>query len=230
MSTEDDRRSGNDRRSAGDRRAGGDRRGGADRRAGEDRRRASDRRSEVRARKRIPCEVVLADRRHRAFVLDVSMHGLFVQTRSAIDPGTEIGVEFRLPGTETEIALRATVARHLRALPNLASVSASGVGLQITRAPSEYYEFLSKLTSTEPGANPTTSTRSAAPAETIAPVEPSAAKSPVEAEPHYRVQVKHVSGPRSRTLVVSATSREHAESQVLDELGDEWKIIHVEVA
>ena len=117
-----------------------------------------------------------------------------------------------------------------RTPPNLASVSASGVGLHITRAPSECYEFLSELTSTELGENPATPARSPAPEEPIAPVEPAAAEPPVEAETQYRVPVKHASGPRSRTLSVEATSRERAELHVLDELGDEWKVIHVEVA
>ena len=44
------------------------------------------------------------------------------------------------------------------------------------------------------------------------------------------MQAKHTGGPRSRSLVVSATSREDAELLALDELGSDWKIIDVEGA
>ena len=44
------------------------------------------------------------------------------------------------------------------------------------------------------------------------------------------MQAKHTGGPRSRSLVFSATSREEAESLALDELGRDWKIIDVEGA
>jgi hypothetical protein len=97
----------------------------------------------------LACEVIIAGRRQPAVVLDVSMGGLFVQTSTAIELGTALDVEFRLPGSETAIALSATVARVRSAPPNLTSASASWAGLQITRASAEYYAFLSELTSTQ---------------------------------------------------------------------------------
>ena len=98
----------------------------------------------------LACDVIIAERRQPAVVLDVSMGGLFVQTSSVIDPGTELDVEFHLPGSETLISLSATVARIRSAPANLTSAKASWAGLRITRAPAEYYEFVSELISTQP--------------------------------------------------------------------------------
>ena len=51
-----------------------------------------------------------------------------------------------------------------------------------------------------------------------------------EPKTSYRVQAKQGGGPRTRSVIVSATSREHAESQVLAELGSSWKVVDVEGA
>ena len=49
-------------------------------------------------------------------------------------------------------------------------------------------------------------------------------------ETRYRVKAKHTGGPRTRSLLLSATSREHAEAQALLQLGSDWEVIGVEGA
>ena len=125
----------------------GDRRSGIERRRGGDRRSGIERRQEARFKKRIPCELVAQGQRQRAFVLDLSAHGLFVRTTTAMDPGAQVGVELQLPGHKEKVELRAVVARSYRVPPHLALVAAPGVGLRITSAPPEYDEFVAGLTS-----------------------------------------------------------------------------------
>ena len=233
MSTDDDRRSEPDRRREGSRKSGETRRSGA------------DRRSEVRIKKRLPCEILLGDNRLRGFVLDVSPRGLFVQAPKPIDPGTEVGGAFRPRELGETIEVRARVARSLRVPAHLASIASSGGGLRISMAPPEYYDFLSGLTNREVKPARTVRQPVAKPAD---PEEPEPQKQPEkppakprkrklpprmpkpETETRYRVKAKHTGGPRSRSLLVSATSREHAEAQALEQLGSAWKVIDVEGA
>ena len=219
-----------DRRDEPNRRRGARRPGGpdetADRRGQQDRRGAGgNRRLETRLRKRIPCEIVEGDSRGRGMVLDVSPKGLFVQTLKPIDPGVEIDVVFAPPTLDRSIEVRASVVRNLRVPPHLASVASGGVGLRIILAPPEYYAFIAALTLRED--------------------KPAAAKEPEEPKPkpkkrklpprmpkpetmtRYRIRAK-TAGNRTRSLIVSATSLGQAESQVLEELGNDWKIVSVE--
>ncbi len=58
--------------------------------------------------------MVVQGQRQRAFVLDVSPRGLFVQTSKAIDPGAQISVKLQLRGHKEEVELLAEVARSRR--------------------------------------------------------------------------------------------------------------------
>jgi hypothetical protein len=234
VSTDNGQRSGRDRREAGERASG------------KERRRGANRRTEARIKKRIRCEVLIGDKRLRGFVLDVSPRGLFVQASKPIDPGTEVGVAFKPPELGETIEVRARVARSLRVPPHLASVASPGVGLRISMAPPEYYDFLSALSSR--AAMPSKIRVDGSTANPPPPEEPEVEETAPqpkpkprkrklpprmpkpESETRYRVKAKHTGGPRSRTLLLSATSREHAESQALEQLGSEWKVIDVEGA
>jgi hypothetical protein len=229
VSSQEDRRSGNERRGDPDR----------DKKSTSDRRCGADRRTEARIKKRIRCEVTAGDTQQRGFVLDVSPNGLFVQTPKPIDPGEEISLELTPAGREP-ISLRAKVARSRRVPAKLASVANPGVGLRITLAPPEWYELVAGIESAAP---PTRSTSSAKPTsgkQASPPDKPPAKKkrkrklpprmAPPQTRSSYRVKAKHIGGPRSRSLIVSATSREDAESQALDQLGNDWKVIDVEGA
>ena len=222
--------------SDGDRRGEKDRRSGPDRRSDADRRKGADRRREERIKRRIPCEVVDGDQRVRGFVLDVSPKGLFVQTLKPINPGGEICVAFTPPELGQTIEVRACVVRSLRVPRQLASVTSPGVGLRINMAPPEYFEFVASLTDRDTQAAPAGGGTAASeePEQPKSEPKPKPKKRKLpprmpkpETETRYRVQAQQTGGPRSRSLVVSAKSREHAEWRALEQLGSDWKIVGV---
>ena len=55
-------------------------------------------------------------------------------------------------------------------------------------------------------------------------------KPELKIEARYRVKAKQTVGPRSRALVISATSREHAKSQAIEQIGSDWEIVEVKPA
>jgi hypothetical protein len=229
-----------------ERRSGSERRGDSEhRKKTADRRSGANRRTEARTKKRIRCEVTDGSVQQRGFVLDVSPKGLFIQTPKPIDPGKEIQVELSPPGREA-IQLRATVARSRRVPASLASVAAPGVGLRITMAAPEWYEFVADLTSPEPLSRSTSSTKPGSGQQPAGAKQPAAPEktvvkkkrkrklpprmAPPQTRSRYRVKAKQAGGSRSRSLVVNATSREDAETQAIEQLGNDWKVIDVEGA
>jgi hypothetical protein len=146
-----------------------------------------------------------------ALVLDVSSNGLFVQSRTPIDPGTEVRVRLRLPGRSEAIELSTAVARARRTPARLASVTSAGVGLHIRAAPNAYYEFLAEIS---PGR------------ETPAPEAP--AHPPEPPKHQFRVRANQTGSSRSRTLKVGADSSEEARQVAMRRLGAEWTVLDVE--
>jgi hypothetical protein len=226
VSSDDERRSAGERKSDPDSKSPGERRRGA------------DRRTQDRIKKRVPCEISAGGTRQRGFILDVSPKGLFVQTSKPIDSGVEIGVELNPPG-RAAIALRARVARSRRVPPSLTSVASPGVGLRLTMAPPEWYEFVAGYNNTESPNSAKSSAKPALSKDQAKPDEPAPEKKKRKLPPrmappltrsNYRVKAKHTGGPRSRSLVVKATSREDAELRASAQLGKDWKIIGVEGA
>ena len=103
-----------------------------------------ERRENERTKKRIACKI-RADNRHvSGFVLDVSQTGLFVQTSASLQIGSVVEVEFRLPDSETIIAMRATVARK-RVVPHqLTAIARGGLGLRLEHPPPAYLKFVAE--------------------------------------------------------------------------------------
>jgi hypothetical protein len=180
---------------------------------------------------------VNGEKRVRGFVLDVSSRGMFVQTLKPIDPGGEIGVTFTPPGFDQAIEVRACVVRSLRVPRYLATVATAGVGLRINMAPPEYFDFIASLSFRDmkaAGAGDATAASEPSEKPKQKP-KPKKRKLPPrmpkpEIRARYRVQAKQTGGNRSRSLVLTATSREHAESQALEQLGSDWEIVDVERA
>ena len=191
-----------ERRKSGDRRAAGGHRG-------------TNRRPAQRVKRRVPCEVRIEGDWVRAFVLDVSQSGLFVQTGKSVDPGTELELRLRLPGVAHPVELRTRVARSRRVPPQLARVVVAGVGLRIVSAPGEFYEFVAGLSGG--AARPRTAPQPSAPV----------AEKPLD---KYRVRAKQTSGTRSRTLTIEAEDDEDAELRARRRLGLNWTILAVEKA
>jgi hypothetical protein len=224
----------------GDRRKGKDRRGEDRSERSEDRRSSANRRREIRIKKRLPCEFVDGDKSVRGFLLDVSPQGMFVQTLKPIDPGGEIAISFTPPGLGQAIEVRVCVVRSLRVPRHLATVATAGVGLRIKMAPPEYYDFIASLSHHDVKAAaasdaPTASESSEEPKQKSQPkAKPTKRKLPPRMpkpaiETRYRVLAKQTGGPRSRSLVLRATSREHATLQALEQIDGDWEIVDVKL-
>lgn len=98
-----------------------------------------------RKKKRISCELRCGDRRHSGIVLDLSRSGLFVQTNAKPRPGSEVEIEFKVPGLKSALALRGRVARAKLVPPQLLSVAQGGLGLTFRSPPAAYLEFIENL-------------------------------------------------------------------------------------
>ena len=160
---------------------------------------------------------------------------------SRMNPIANTPVFLGLPANDSGIIeLRGKVARSRRVPAQLVSVASQGVGLRLTMAPPEWYEFVAGLSSSEPRNTPSSSAQPGPHEEPTASERAAALKkrkrklpprmAPPESKSRYRMQVKHIGGPRSRSLVVSASSREDAESVALEEVGGDWKVTDVEGA
>jgi len=166
-------------------------------------------------------------------VLDVSPKGLFVQTLKPIDLGGEINVIFTLPESSQTIEVRACVVRSQRVPRHLATVATGGVGLQINVAPPEYFDFIASLSHLDE--KPATAGDVTPASEQPEKPKPRKRRLPPrmpkpKPKARYRVYAKQTVGPRSRSLVLSATSRAHAESQAIEQIGSDWEIVEVKPA
>jgi hypothetical protein len=172
-----------------------------------------DRRQAERFKKRIPCEIQVKGQWQPALVLDLSWNGLFVQTRSPVDPGTRVDVRLRLPGRSETLELAAVVARARRVPVRLASVAHGGLGLQIGTAPNAYYEYVAEFSKEQAG-----------------PAPPTPQPSPKPAPPgrQFKVRAQQTGSPRSRTLTIGADSPEQAKTLALRQLGERWTVLEVE--
>jgi len=204
-----------------------------------------------RIKKRITCELEVAGRRYRGFVLDLSETGLFVQTDAAADPGAQLTVRLRV-GDEPEVEVEASVARRQMVPPQLATVARGGLGLRVQRPPAAYFALLGmdgaaaeaarRRMARPPSPGAARSTASGAtPRPQGSPrggsrVAPSARPPPVPSRevpekpalPAFRVRVKQTSGPRSRVLEVSAASLDDARRRARAKLGAGWEVLTVE--
>jgi hypothetical protein len=171
-----------------------------------------EKRREKRVRQRITCKLSVAGREHPGTVLDVSRHGLFVQTKAKAAAGTPVQIRLRLPGQEAPLVVDSNVARLNRVPPALASVWTAGLGLSLTRPPSAWMELVETFARSR-----------GVPAAAI----------DVEAAGALRsccVRAAQIQGTRTRTVLVRCASETVARELALAELGEEWKILGAEIA
>lgn len=174
-------------------------------------------RSSKRHRWRLPCELVFDGGRQRAFVLDLSETGLFVQTRVQLRPGSPVEVRLVIDGGHAPIVLQASVARAKQVPSQLTTVAHGGIGLSLRRAPREYLDAIATLQG------------GGALRAQVAREEKSApAGGSLASLPRFRVRVQQCDGPRSRTIEVTAETPEQARAKALTETGAGWEVARVE--
>ena len=171
-----------------------------------------ERRRERRLRQPVPCRLEIEGREHSGVVFDVSRHGLFVQTRAKATLGTPALLRLRIPGNDTPLTLEANVARLNRVPPALAPNWKAGIGLSVPHPSPAYLELVERL-----GKG-----RDAAPESRRA--------EPACASRSFRVRAAQIAGTRTRTLLVRCASQALAGELALTELGEEWKILSVDIA
>lgn len=160
---------------------------------------------DLRIKRRLPCDLSFDGGHHSGIVLNVSRSGLFVQVAVAADPGSVVAVDLNGPsGQDLELDARVIWKRIVPS--GLMRVAHGGVGLRIKRASESYYEFLRSI------------------------VEPTA-MSRANAAPllRYRVRLKQIGSPRSRSLSVFARSEDTASDQALREVGEGWSVMDIEL-
>jgi hypothetical protein len=160
-------------------------------------------------RQRISCKLSIEGREHSGFVMDVSRHGLFVQTKAKAAPGTPARIQLSPPGRTDPIVVEAHVARLNRVPPALAAVWTAGLGFSVTRPPPSWLELVERLGGSPGNASESRRTE------------------PAGAGRSFCVRAALIQGTRTRTLLVRCASEAAARELALAELGDEWKILSV---
>jgi hypothetical protein len=100
-----------------------------------------ERRETHRTRRRVPCLFQYEGHVHNALVVDLSVGGLFLQTDTAINPGTELTLRLRGELFE-DLQLRGRVVRRRFTPTVIATMIRRGVGIRILSAPPGYYDAL----------------------------------------------------------------------------------------
>jgi len=161
----------------------------------------------------LPCEVLFEGASVRAFVLDLSATGLFVQTSVRMRPGSDVEVRLQIANVSEPLHLRARVARRRQVPTQLTTIAHGGVGLRLREVPTQYLDAIQLL---ESG----TGLRGS---EVPKPDAPAASERPC-----FRVRVKQSDGPRSRSIEVRAGDGEQARALALREVGKGWEAVAVE--
>lgn len=94
-----------------------------------------------RLKERFCCEIIDAEMRHDAVVMNLTSDGLFVLTKAIIPPGTQIEIQVSEAREVPEMTLRAIVVRHRLVPDETSQLKLQGLGVQILQAPPAYYEL-----------------------------------------------------------------------------------------
>jgi hypothetical protein len=191
-----------------------------------------------RTKRRIPCELLIDERRFSGLILDLSAGGFFVQTSAKVAPGDKLDLEMSLPGDAGRITVQVDVARRKEVPPRLRAVAQGGVGLRILVAPNAFYGFVDAVASGRPfpGSTPATPderkeqskrTRTPAPkpSDPSAPIAGSAGLP--QPKKRYVVTLREAGSGRTRSITVECDSRAEARSQALAQAGSGWEIERV---
>ena len=165
----------------------------------------TDKRRHRRHARRIPCKLFVGERGFSAFVLDLSVSGLFIQTHARPEIGERLRIQLALAGAPFDLSVQ--VVRAKQVPQTLLAQAKGGIGVRIVTAPAEYGRLLAEL-----GIG-----------ENAKPFE-------LESEPgrRFRVVAAQLGGSRSRRVDVVASDPDEAHERALEELGSGWKVIRVE--
>jgi hypothetical protein len=100
-----------------------------------------DRRDSHRIRRRIPCDFDYEGHAYNGIVVDLSADGLFLQTDTAIEPGSDLELRMRSERF-ADFSVRGRVVRRRFTPAVLSSMIRRGVGLRLTSAPPAYFEAI----------------------------------------------------------------------------------------
>jgi PilZ domain len=157
--------------------------------------------------RRIPCKLSVGEREFNAFVLDLSVGGLFVQTHAQPPIGERLPLHLTQASAPLELTVE--VVRAKKVPPNLLALAKGGIGVRIVSAPAEYDRLLAELGIGENA-------------------EPFELESETESGRRFRVYAVQIGGSRSRRVDVAASDADEAPTRALEELGSDWKVLRVE--
>lgn len=165
-----------------------------------------------RYKKRVPCRLAVAGSTHRGMVLNVSRGGLFVQTTAGASPGDAVHLDLALGSEDLPVDARVVWRRVVA--PHLRTVSTGGMGLHIQYASDAWYGFLAGLAG------------GGADDEVEAPAERARADE-VEVPSAFRVRLRLLNSPRTRTVVVAAEDAHQARERVRQQVGGDWRVLEL---
>ena len=196
-----------------------------------------------RTKRRIPCQLLIEDRRYTGLILDLSAGGFFVQTSADLTPGDALDLEMSLPGDSARITVQVRVARRQVVPARLRSVAQGGVGLRILVAPNALYGYIDALTSglpyegaSSPKGGKTQSSRTAkqpkhavtsGPATSEPPAPAAGSAVPARSKKRYTATLREKKTGRSRTITLECDTRAQARAEALTQVGDGWEIERV---
>jgi hypothetical protein len=203
-----------------------------------------------RTKKRMSCEINVNDARYSGIVLDVSATGLFVQTNLKPNPGTVATLRLSLPGEKEPVVMKARVARKKMVPRELLAVAGGGAGFAITEPAEAYLDFVAEMSPehaeavararAKGGSRPGTSAKGARSPERSGaagarPLERSGGAKAAggrreEAPKRFRIHAVETSTGRKNSYLVTCATEQEASDQVLEQLGEEWKVLFIERA
>lgn len=176
-----------------------------------------------RVKKRVPCTLNLAESQHAGLILNLSGHGMFVQTSLPAEPGTLIDIDFRDPSRDRAIALQAAVVWRRRVSPRMMGINQSGMGVRILSPTPAYGELVARILPSGPesrSVDPSGAPGTTRPTDVCSGAANAALR-------RYVVRLAQEGGPRSRRIVVRCDCEQRAREQALAEAGGDWSILEI---
>lgn len=183
-----------------------------------------------RTKKRMSCEINVNGARSSGIVLDISASGLFVQTNVKPSSGIVATLRLSLPGGKEPVVMKARVARKKMVPPQLLAVAGGGVGFAITEPAEAYLDFVAEMSPEDAEAVARARANLAKRVGSGARPRKEPGEKREEAPKRFRIHVVETRTGRKNTFLATCASEQEASDQVLDQLGDGWKVLFVERA